>query len=438
MLRRRALLWALALAVGAWSAAPADADLAIRESFGSAGTAPGQFKLPYGVALDGAGNVLVADSDNGRVQLMSATGDPLAAWGSDGPGPGHFVRPRDVAVSPISGDIYVADTDSNEVEQYDAQRQLIRVWGGFGSKPGRFSLPTAIAIDRAASVYVADRLNDRVQKFSASGRLLRVIKMAGGAVLHEPTGVAVDAAGNLYVVAEGDTWVHKFSPSGRFLTEWGPAGVRNRLGGAGGLRDPFGIAVDPWQRVWVADLDDARLQVFAPDGNYAGSWPGTDRPRVFQGPYGLAIDCHGSLYVSDKFRAQITVLDQSPAATSCRQAASAAPALPANPAAPPLLRILAVRATQKEVRVRAACAARCRLLAFARFDPKGRTTPTVMRRLPVGGAATFRLRVPAAVARRPRLPSGKAVVWAIGATGNAAVIGRPLSEPHDEAGEATG
>ena len=78
-------------------------------------TTPGQFWAPRGVAVDGAGNLYVADTKNQRIQKLSPDGEPLAQWGSAGSAPGQFRNPSGVAVDG-AGNLYVADTENNRVQ----------------------------------------------------------------------------------------------------------------------------------------------------------------------------------------------------------------------------------------------------------------------------------------------------------------------------------
>ena len=84
-----------------------------------AGTSPGEFSSPAGIAVDGSGNVLVSDYGNHRVQKFTSDGAPLAQWGSYGSAPGQFAYPRGVAVA-NSGEIYVADTNNQRVQVLSA------------------------------------------------------------------------------------------------------------------------------------------------------------------------------------------------------------------------------------------------------------------------------------------------------------------------------
>ena len=79
-------------------------------TWGSAGTANGQFNFPLGVATDSSGNVYVADLDNNRIQKFDASGTFLTTWGSLGSGNGQFARATGVATDG-SGNVYVADAE---------------------------------------------------------------------------------------------------------------------------------------------------------------------------------------------------------------------------------------------------------------------------------------------------------------------------------------
>ena len=150
-------------------------------------TAPGQFKSPSGVAVDGAGNLYVADSGNHRIQKLSPTGEPLAQWGTEGSAAGQFFQPGGVAVD-SDGNIYVADGSlfggpNSRIQQLSANGEPMAEWGTRGSAPGQFRAPQGIAVDGVGNIFVADTLNDRIQKLTA-GRLPRT----GGPPAEPPSG----------------------------------------------------------------------------------------------------------------------------------------------------------------------------------------------------------------------------------------------------------
>ncbi len=86
-------------------------------SWGSLGFGDGQFRNPQGIAVDGAGNVYVADSGNDRIQKFSASGAFLAKWGSEGSEDGQFLFPEGIAVDSL-GDVYVADSENNRIQKF--------------------------------------------------------------------------------------------------------------------------------------------------------------------------------------------------------------------------------------------------------------------------------------------------------------------------------
>ena len=141
---------------------------------GSRGSGNGQFNQPRGLAVDSAGNVYVADSGNNRIQKFSY--DPgsgtyayAAQWGGSGSGAGQFSSPGGVAVDG-AGNIFVADTGNNRIQKYTF---LTSSWGNFGFGATQ-SGPNGVAVDSAGDVYVADSGNNRIQKFDhVDGQLAR-------------------------------------------------------------------------------------------------------------------------------------------------------------------------------------------------------------------------------------------------------------------------
>ncbi len=168
---------------------------------------------PNGVAVDEPGNIYVANSENNRIQKLSAAGQLLFEWGSDwGHSAGQFEAPQDVAVD-AQGNVYVADRDNDRIQKLSAAGQPLAQWGTAGRGPGQFSNPTGVAVDGQGNVYVTDRANARVQKLSAAGQPLAQWGTfgsgSGPGQFSNPFGVAVDAQGNVYVVDRDHNRIQK-------------------------------------------------------------------------------------------------------------------------------------------------------------------------------------------------------------------------------------
>src|SRR5206468_7346315 len=213
---------------------------------GGRGTGKGEFDSPSGIAVDASGNILVADTNNGRIEKFSPTGTFLSLIGTKGSGYGQL--------------------------------------GG----------PNGIAIDRAGNIYVAEVAhNHRVQKLARDGTFIAEWK---GPELgfYGPRRIAIGPDDSIYVVDQGHARIVKFSPDGRVLAVWGSSG-----NGDGQFNDPTSLAVDPTtNKVYVADPRNKRIQVFDAGGRFLTKWliPEWGQPAGFED---LAIDSKmGRLYAS--------------------------------------------------------------------------------------------------------------------------------------------
>ncbi|MBI5777278.1 MAG: SMP-30/gluconolactonase/LRE family protein, partial [Nitrospirae bacterium] len=147
--------------------------------WGSFGANDGQFYFPRGVAVDSAdGAVYVVDMGNHRIQKFDTSTNVLpqliTKWGG-GLGPGHASDPRaqepgqlrspwGIAVDG-QGDVYVSDTGNQRVQKFDREGNFITQWGGYGNGTGQFNFPYGITVDARGSVFVVDSANTRVQQF---------------------------------------------------------------------------------------------------------------------------------------------------------------------------------------------------------------------------------------------------------------------------------
>ncbi len=119
---------------------------------------------PFGVAVDGAGNVFVVDKDHNRVEKFSSTGTFLLEWGSAGSGNGQFAMPFGAAVDAV-GNVYVADTNNHRIQVFSGNGDYLTQWSAASNGTGQLDAPIGVAVDAVGDVYVSDYTKNRIQKF---------------------------------------------------------------------------------------------------------------------------------------------------------------------------------------------------------------------------------------------------------------------------------
>ena len=229
----------------------------------------------------------------------------LFEWGEPGNADGQFSEPSGISID-SSGNIYVADSLNNRIQKFDDQGAFILKWGSAGSGIGQFDSPQGIAIDSSDCVYVVDRSNNRIQKFDHSGNFLMAWGSSGSANgnFDRPFGIAVDSSDNIYVTDSGNDRVQKFNSSGNFLSNWGATGS-----GTGQFVLPQAIAIasagDYPDTVYVGDATN-RIQRFDTDGGSAAAMfaDGRDDGQL-KDLRGIAVDSASHLMVSDSGNSRI-------------------------------------------------------------------------------------------------------------------------------------
>jgi serine/threonine protein kinase/DNA-binding beta-propeller fold protein YncE/class 3 adenylate cyclase len=280
--------------------------------WGTPGSAKGQFNDPLGLVVDNKGNVYVADHDNARIQKFSPRGVWLAQWGLRGTGAAQFQDPSALAVDE-QGNVYVADVGSNRILKFSATGQPLARWGPRFPHP-RLAGPSGTAVDASGNVYVTDTGNNRLEKLSPAGELLAV--WGGNGRFNAPYGVALDAQGNVYVTEQVGNRLDKISPGGTL--RW-----RRDSGGVESLSVPSGVAVDARGRVYVADTGNSRIAVFSASGRYLTDWGSAGTGSLFQEPIGVAVARDGNVYVADSHNNR--VLQFSPAGKYLKQRGDTGP-----------------------------------------------------------------------------------------------------------------
>ena len=267
-------------------------------AFGSLGTGDGQLDHPQGLGVD-ATAVYVADDRNDRVVKFSHDGAYLGMTTGNATAPFNFAY--DAGVDSL-GRLYVADNNNHRVQEFDASTFAYRRrWGLLGTEIGRFGYPRSLAGvkgDPAGGVYVGNTSNNRVDAFAPDATSLASfgINARGPGLFMQPKSVAAGKDGALWVADTFSDRVQKLTAAGAFVagynrvSTFGPAPG----GGAGEFRNPYGVAVDPVSgAVYVADTGNDRVQRF--DGT---TWT-TVAGATFNAPRGVGVDGSGRLLVAD-------------------------------------------------------------------------------------------------------------------------------------------
>jgi sugar lactone lactonase YvrE len=290
--------------------------------------AQASFNTPWGICTDAAGNLYVADYGNSLIRKIDAAGkvsDFAGARGVTGSKDGQgtaatFYGPYYIKTD-ASGNFFVTDLGNSLVRKITPQGMVTTFAGnkngGFSLSPG-LDYPRGIAIDASGSVYVAEG-SSQIRKITAAG----VATVYAGhyyqgtqdgygpqASFGDLQGLAFDAKGNLYVADEIYSMIRKISPADTVSTFAGTGtnGSANGLGTAASFHGPYGLATDKDGNVYVADVVNNQIRRITPGGTVTtfagtgvkGSADGPANSATFFGPIDLTVDANGNVYVVDQ------------------------------------------------------------------------------------------------------------------------------------------
>jgi sugar lactone lactonase YvrE len=262
---------------------------------GSAATSA-KINTPYGVALDSAGNLYIADNGNNLIRKVDASTGKISTVA--GNGTGGYSGDGGVATSaeikyPISvaldsaGNIYIADQSNHRIRKVDASTGKISTVAGNGSigysgdgsaaTSAELQYPAGVALDSAGNIYIADTFNQRIRKVDAStGKISTVAgngtqgysgdgSTATSAEFYYPDGLVVDSAGNLYIADEYNHRIRKVDAGTGKISTVAGNGTSGYSGDGGAatsaeLAIPWGVVVDGAGNLYFSDSTNNRIR----------------------------------------------------------------------------------------------------------------------------------------------------------------------------------
>jgi sugar lactone lactonase YvrE len=289
------------------------------------------------VAVDGAGNVYVAEQRASKIRKITPAGIVTTLVATDAGGnAARFEAPWGVATD-TSGNVYVADSGSNAIRKITPAGVGTTLAGSAGTRgsengagaDARFAAPSGIACDGSGNVYVGDTGNHTIRRITPGGVVTTLAGSAGlegqtdgagkDARFKTPMGVAVDAGGNVYVADSDNFTIRKITPAGVVTTLAGAAGRSGFAEGAGSAAlffRPKGVATDSGGNVYVTEQGKQSIRKITPAGvvtTLAGaaenrsSEDGTGSAARFDNPAGIACDGAGNIYIADETNHKIRI-----------------------------------------------------------------------------------------------------------------------------------
>lgn len=339
---------------------------------GGAATAA-HLEVPFAIALDTAGNMLIVDYSGNCVRKVNTSGiistfAGKTSWGYSGDGgpatAAQFERPTCIAIDKV-GNVYIGDGWNQCVRKVGVDGIIHTVVGdgnygdsgdGGPATSARLGCITGLAFDTTGNLYVSDSYNSRVRRVSPSG-IITAFAGAGGvsfggdggpaiyATFEEPSGLAVDKSGNVYIADLTDNRVRKVDADG-IITTFAGNGTAGLAGDGGAataasLWGPTDVGIDKHGNLYIVDQYTSRIRKINPagiittyagigTGLFSGAFSGDGGPAnaaELYHPSGLKVDDSDNVYIADSYNYRIRkvtysavsvpVVPESQAAWSC-------------------------------------------------------------------------------------------------------------------------
>lgn len=297
----------------------------------------------HGIAIDGAGNLFIADTGDHRVRMVTALTQVITTvaggiqegfLGDGGPATAGWLN-APLAIAPDAfGNLYIADSENNRVRRVDSQTGKISTFAGTGEETfsgggglaaaSAFVGPSGIAFDSHGNLFITANGNCVVLKVDSATGILSVVAgspesqgysgdngPAMQAALNFPHGIAIDANDNLFIADTENNRIRKVDMTTQRITTVAGGGSNlgdNGMATAAALDRPYSVAVDKQGNLFIADTTHNRIRKVGVGGiittvagtggdRYSGDGGPATAAEIFS-PRGIALDAEGNLYIA--------------------------------------------------------------------------------------------------------------------------------------------
>ncbi len=260
-----------------------------------------------GICIDAQDRVYVLNRGTRPAMVFDRDGSLITSWGE-----GYFKGAHGCRVGP-DGSVYCADYDAHTVSKFTTEGKLLQVLGkrdqpsdtGYVNQPDLFdrlasikrggppfNRPTDVDISPSGDIYVTDGYgNARVHKFTADGTLILSWGEPGYAPgqFRLPHAVWLDKRGRVWVADRENNRIQIFNAHGELLNVWTE------------LHNPTDIVIDQEETVYVSE-GKQRISIFSLNGTLLARWDSEGQDRrtsLFSSPHAMAVDSHGDIYVGE-------------------------------------------------------------------------------------------------------------------------------------------
>ena len=291
--------------------------ISFNNSFRSDHGSSEQLSPPSGFAFTPQGHLILSDDFNHRIQVYDDD-QLLVSFGEKGKESSQFNYPKGIGVDK-HGNIYVADSWNHRIQKFDPLGNHLQTFGSYGEGKGELNEPYDIMVEDCGNILVVERYNHRLQWFSPEGKSLGWIGQRG-TVLEEhlayfyetsanlfsspafefPTSIETDSLGNYFITDSGNHRIVKFDKNWQRILTFGERGE-----GVGQFQYPLCVSIGENDLLYISDLNNNRVQIFSPFGQFLDSLEQADDSTPLKSPCLTAMDSHGKLYVGLTFNPRV-------------------------------------------------------------------------------------------------------------------------------------